>query len=152
MSFHVPHAHRIRTGRMASDNDAGNNGAFWLPRRPGEPPFFAIASDGVGWEHVSVSLPNRCLTWPEMSAVKAMFWDAEDCVVQYHPPASSYVNNHPHCLHLWRPTRAVLPMPDDLLVGIKSLTPDQMARMKRSDLLDLQQSISVVVEERDATS
>ena len=34
---------------------------------------------------------------------KALFWDEDDCVIQYHPPRSEYVNNHQNCLHLWRP-------------------------------------------------
>lgn len=55
-----------------------------------------------GWEHVSVSYPNRCPTWEEMCTVKDMFWNEEECVVQYHPPKSEYVNNYPYCLHLWR--------------------------------------------------
>jgi hypothetical protein len=48
-----------------------------------------------------------------------MFWCEEDCVVQYHPPKSQYVNNHPFCLHLWRPIDHQLPAPDSLLVGVK---------------------------------
>lgn len=66
-----------------------------------------IATDGVptGWEHVSVSLdghPNRCPSWEEMCIVKGLFWPDDECVVQFHPPASEYVNIHPGCLHLWR--------------------------------------------------
>lgn len=29
-------------------------------------------------------------------------WDEEECVVQYHPPKSEYVNFRPYCLHLRR--------------------------------------------------
>ena len=63
-----------------------------------------IADNGGGWEHVSVSLNRpRVPNWDEMCFVKEVFWEPEDCVVQYHPPASQYVNCHPHVLHLWRP-------------------------------------------------
>lgn len=50
-----------------------------------------------------------------------MFWDEDDCVVQFHPPRREYVNNHPNCLHLWRPVdgNMQIPMPHSLLVGIK---------------------------------
>lgn len=65
-------------------------------------PAAVIFSWGGGWEHVSVSYPNRCPTWEEMCRVKNMFWNDDECVVQYHPPKSDYVNNHPYCLHLWR--------------------------------------------------
>lgn len=75
--------------------------------------FFCIASCGGGWEHVSVSPKNqkRCPTWEEMCAIKDLFFDPEETVVQYHPAHSRYVNNHPYCLHLWRPVGAELPEP-----------------------------------------
>lgn len=65
-------------------------------------PAVVVFSWGGGWEHVSVSYPNRCPTWEEMCRVKEMFWNEDECVVQYHPPKSEYVNNHSYCLHLWR--------------------------------------------------
>lgn len=57
---------------------------------------------GWPWEHVSVSLENRCQTWDEMAQVKNEFWHEEETVVQFHPAREQYVNVHPHCLHLWR--------------------------------------------------
>jgi hypothetical protein len=48
-----------------------------------------IASDGKGWEHISVSLPNRCPNWREMCFIKSLFWDEEDVVIQYHPYPTS---------------------------------------------------------------
>ena len=76
-----------------------------------------VASDGLGWEHVSVSLRDRCPTWEEMCWVKDLFWDEEEVVIQYHPTKSQQVNFHPYCLHLWKPTSQRLPMPDPELVG-----------------------------------
>ena len=85
--------------------------------------FNCIASNGGGWEHVSVSpgSPNRkkCATWDEMCAIKDMFFEPEETVVQYHPPRSDYVNNHPYCLHMWRPIGQELPRPPSIFVGIK---------------------------------
>jgi hypothetical protein len=78
-----------------------------------------IASDGQcgeGWEHVSVSLPDRTPTWQEMCQVKHLFWDAEETVVQFHPPKSHYVNRHDHCLHLWRKIGAKVELPPLVLV------------------------------------
>lgn len=75
-----------------------------------------IASTGLGWEHVSVSREDRCPTWEEMCEVKAFFWDAEDCVIEYHPPETEYVNVHKNCLHLWRPIGIELPIPPNYLV------------------------------------
>lgn len=75
-----------------------------------------IATVQHGWEHVSVSLQDRCPSWEIMSAVKAKFWPPEARVVQYHPPASEHVNAHPYCLHLWRPLDAEIPAPPAWMV------------------------------------
>ena len=82
--MHAPNKYRVRTGVRRTDDSIGNNGAFFVPRGPGLHPLRVIASDGVlapdevkGWEHVSVSLPDRCPTWEEMCRVKDLFWDAD---------------------------------------------------------------------------
>ena len=62
-----------------------------------------IASDGGGWDHVSVSTPERVPTWEEMCKIKSLFFDDEEVVMQLHPAKSQYVNYHERCLHLWRP-------------------------------------------------
>jgi hypothetical protein len=64
-----------------------------------------------------VSRTNRTPTWGEMDQVVQLFWDAEDAVMQLHPPRSTWVNHHPHCLHLWRPTEAAIPLPPPIFVG-----------------------------------
>lgn len=117
MSFKVPESKRITDGPFGSSAAEGCNGAFrlWI----GITEFFIIASDGAGWEHVSVSAAKRVPTWAEMCAVKNMFWDEDDCVVQFHPPKSQYVNNHPHCLHLWRQCGKNQETPPIWTVGIK---------------------------------
>lgn len=119
MSFHVPNQFRIRNGRYGSEDSIGNAGAFAIANK--RMLFMVIASDAAGWEHVSVSLPDRTPTWREMCFIKDLFWDDDDTVVQYHPPKSEYVNNHPFCLHLWRPTAIDqgIPLPPSILVGLK---------------------------------
>jgi hypothetical protein len=67
--------------------------------------------EAQGWEHVSVSLPDRCPTWEEMHKVKTLFWRDDETVIQIHPPQSKYVNQHPFCLHLWRKADAEQPLP-----------------------------------------
>lgn len=128
MAFHVPNQYRTRTGRLASDDSVGNCGAFFIPNpHRKNMPLNVIASDGddglqdFGWEHVSVSYPDRCPTWAEMCHVKALFWDDEDAVMQVHPPLSTWVNNHSFCLHLWRPTSASLPLPPSWMVGYQEI-------------------------------
>lgn len=115
--FKVPEEFRVKNGPLGSGPDAGNNGLFIVKAGLGVE-FLVIASDGMGWEHVSVSRPDRTPTWGEMCLIKDMFWGEQDLVVQYHPPKQSYVNNHPYCLHLWRPVGVSFPAPPSILVGI----------------------------------
>lgn len=113
--------YRWKKGVFASDKSLGMNGIFVIPFESYK--LCVQASDGVGWEHVSVSLRHRYPNWKEMCFIKDLFWEKEECVVQYHPPKSEYVNNHPYCLHLWRPGKKKFPMPDSILVGIKKRDP-----------------------------
>jgi len=54
-----------------------------------------------------------------MCRIKEMFWDEEDCVIQFHPPKSEYVNQNENTLHLWRKIGFKQPTPPTTLVGIK---------------------------------
>ena len=102
MTFCVPEQFRVRTGPGRSDASCGNNGHFFITSLKFNRALAVIASDGFGWEHVSVSTYDRCPTWEEMCHVKKLFWDPDDVVIQLHPAEKNYVNNHPYTLHLWR--------------------------------------------------
>lgn len=113
----IVEAGRIQSGPLAS-NPGEHSGAFvithgvaWGLR--------AICSNGDGWDHVSVSLPNRCPTWEEMSVVARLFFEDDERLVMYRPPASEYVNCHPYCLHWWRPQNEAMPFPPSYMVGPK---------------------------------
>lgn len=69
-----------------------------------------------GWEHVSVSLPNRTPTWGEMNKIKDLFWGDRQTVIQFHPKGEDYVNIHPNCLHLWRKNGQDFETPPEILV------------------------------------
>lgn len=70
------------------------------------------------WDHVSVSRPDRCPTWDEMCAIKELFFDDDECVMQLHVPKADHVNFHPYCLHLWKPRRGQrIPRPPAAYVG-----------------------------------
>jgi hypothetical protein len=115
---------RCRRGPFASDT-GDDFGAFFIPGPCGRDlkviASSGDASEGVDWEHVSVSLDGRCPNWPEMCFIKDLFWDEEETVMQLHPPRSQWINNHPYCLHLWMPKSEKIPMPPAIAVGKKEL-------------------------------
>lgn len=114
--------HRITSGPQASDASFGNNGAFVMRCPATGCELRIIVSDGMGWDHASVSLANRCPTWEEMSWVKQLFWSDEETVVQFHPAKCDYVNYHRFCLHLWRDQQNEMRSPATILVGPKKET------------------------------
>jgi hypothetical protein len=96
-------------------------GLFYIPSPIGNYFLKTIADNGEleiskGWEHVSVSLPNRCPNWLEMSYIKGLFWDKSEAVIQVHPPETEYANHHQYCLHLWRNKNKEIELPPIYLV------------------------------------
>lgn len=83
-------------------NGDSGNGVF-LVRIKGKR-YLIIASNGGGWDHVSISAnkENYMPTWDVLCAVKQLFFEDEEEVVQFFPRKSEYVNIHEYCLHLWR--------------------------------------------------
>ena len=78
-----------------------------------------IMSWGAGFEHCSVSMPARCPSWEQMCSIKELFWRDDECCMQLHPPKENYVNNHPYCLHIWKPINQEIPQPPSIMVGLK---------------------------------
>jgi len=111
---------RVRAGHFASDERFGLTGMFILDPPDNESVLQVIASDGMGWDHVSVSVyeEERCPTWEEMDWVKRLFWDDNEHVVQFHINNGLKVNNHAYCLHLWRKQGKNPHVPPPELVGI----------------------------------
>jgi len=105
---------------MASRYEDGNYGAFLVKHRDGG--HLKILSspgtdpDGYNWEHVSVSLENRCPRWEEMQWVRQQFWMPDEVVMQLHPAEEHYINRHPFTLHLWRHPDKPIPTPPTILV------------------------------------
>lgn len=120
--MNVPNENRVSFPNARSSLVDGPNGCFQF-RGPCGMHLNVIASDGMGWDHVSVSclglrrLPN----WREMDFVKKKFWEDSECVMQLHVPVSEHVNNA-EVLHLWRPQKAEIPMPPSIMVGIKGVS------------------------------
>lgn len=92
----------------------GGAGSIYLPHKNKQ--LNVIWSFGGGWDHVSVSLPNRCPTWEEMCAVKDIFFNADETVIQYHPKKSEYVNLHPYVLHMWKKQGTDFELPPKYMV------------------------------------
>lgn len=57
-----------------------------------------------------------------MCEVKDLFWGPDETVMQIHPAIEDYVNDHPYCLHLWRPRGEYIPTPPPILVGHRRKT------------------------------
>lgn len=108
-------AKRITVGRMASSTIDGPNGVFELRNKNN--PLIVVASNGGGWDHVSVSAID-IPTWKEMCYVKDLFFREDEVVIQYHPAKVDYINNCNTCLHMWRPQNEFIPTPPKIMVGI----------------------------------
>lgn len=81
--------------------------------------YLVIASNGGGWEHVSVSNEKHIPSWNVMSKIKDLFFNDDETVIQFHPPKSEYINNHNNCLHLWRNIRNETKTPPSIFTGVK---------------------------------
>ena len=109
--------YRLKDKEKAIYGVNGDNGNGMFKVYVSGKSFLVIASNGGGWDHVSVHRPNgKMPTWEEMCSIKDMFFDEEEAVVQYHPKKSEYVNIHENCLHLWKPTAQELPTPPTIFV------------------------------------
>ena len=90
----------------------GTCGVFEIPYPKTGVKLFCIASSSLGWDHVSVSLRNRCPNWPEMSFIKRTFFSPDEVVMQLHVAEKNHVNFSETCLHLWRPNDGkIIPLP-----------------------------------------
>jgi len=65
---------------------------------------------GDEWHQISVSVRDRCPTWPETCFLKDLFF-GDVIVVQFHPLKKDYVDMAKHCLHLWKWNGGKFPVP-----------------------------------------
>lgn len=124
-----------RDGRFGLAPNEPGSGVWEIPHPPTATRLLVIASSSHGWDHVSVSTKKRCPNWQEMDFICRQFFADDEAVMQIHPPRSQWVNNHPHCLHLWRPIDGEIPLPPPVLVGVRGITPEQIAKMTRAEML-----------------
>lgn len=121
-----PEQYRIDNLFIPYVSNDQKRGWFKIPHFEIENHFFnAVVLNVDDWQHVTVTVfesgkrPNRCATWEEMCFIKSLFWDDEETVIQFHPPKSEYISNHPFALHLWKPVNTEIPLPPSDLVGEK---------------------------------
>jgi len=95
-------------------------GAFNVPSPIDRQVLLVIASQGMGWDHVSVSRRNRTPNWYEMEHVKRLCFHDDEVCMQLHVAVAEHVSLHPHCLHMWRPNDGrEIPLPDSITVAPK---------------------------------
>jgi len=135
---------RVTRGPLASCSADGFNGMFrfvlcgeWIR---------CIASDGFGWQHVSVSREGgkQPPKWDIMCRVKDLFFGEDEWVMQFHPAKKDYVNNHAGCLHLWKPTGQTFPRPEAHLVGIKDMKPSEYESLSDAEKLRIFKSANAI--------
>ena len=130
-----PRLQVLRTG------EDGGQGLMMLDYKNPNKAAFVVWSNGGGWDHVSVSWPNRCPTWEEMCMAKRTFFYPEEVCVEYHPPQSEYVNVHPYCLHLWRLQQPGMPLPPSWMVGAKKgQSPTDARRQGEAELTAMERN------------
>lgn len=118
MTFKVPEKNRVilpKSEPYYSDETFGNNGLFSV-RLNKKKKLRIIASDGGGWDHVSVSLKDRVPSYFEMKLVRRLFWGDDDVIVEYHMGKTDHVNCNNNVLHLWRCQVGHFPTPPKLFV------------------------------------
>lgn len=86
-------------------------GTFWVKSPVDGAGLKVLASNGHGWDHVSVSRRNRPPNWPEMDHIKRLFFLPGEVAMQLHVAVEDHINNHPNVLHLWRPHHDSIPLP-----------------------------------------
>lgn len=135
---------KLLFGDSPTEEHYKNGGCFWIPAKGTRKGLKVIASSGrieisKGWDHVSISLPNRTPTWEEMDKVKRLFFLPHETAFQYHPEESDHISNHNFCLHIWNNLNQPCPVPPPEMVGntklgnikIGSLTIEQVRNEQR---------------------
>jgi hypothetical protein len=116
-NLHELDRYRLKTVRVLERYGSFGDecyGAFTIPYNARY--FRVVASTGEGWDHISVSTSGRTPTWKEMDYIKRLFFKDDEWAYQLHAPPSKHINNHPHCLHIWRSHISPVPTPPENFV------------------------------------
>jgi hypothetical protein len=99
---------------LYGDENSHDGGVFVVPHRGTK--LRVIAGNGDGWDHLSVSVKNRCPTWEEMEHIKRLFFEPHELAWEYHMPESDHISIHPYTLHIWRKHDFEMPTPPKIMV------------------------------------
>jgi hypothetical protein len=99
---------------MQIGSDGFKFGLVFMGVRPEK--LIVLCSNSAHWDHVSVSGEYRTPSWEAMCHIKELCFNEDETVVQYHVPCKHWINDHPHCLHLWKPQTRAIPRPPEKLV------------------------------------
>lgn len=104
---------------IAHYGNAGDEtcGVFQIPSPVDGRVLRVVAAAGEGWDHVSVSRPDRCPDWREMEYVKRLFFNEHETAMQLHVPPADHIDVCKTCLHIWRPHGAPIPRPPAWMVA-----------------------------------
>ena len=105
--FRQTHVEEKAYGTRGNDG----NGVFLVPSPVDGQPMTIIASNGGGWDHVSISRQSRTPSWTEIEHVFRLFFQNDEIAMQLHLPRADHIDRHPFCLHLWRPQASEIALP-----------------------------------------
>jgi len=91
-------------------------GLFMIKLKYDKYPLRIVASNGEGWDHVSVSKEKKIPSWLEMDEIKRLFFKEDEIAFQLHAKPSDHINIHSNCLHIWRPHNLKIPEPPKFMV------------------------------------
>jgi len=122
MRSHFASAETFRVNKFSCEGDG--YGLFFIPSGS-ESPLRVLLSDGCGWDHVSIMHPDRPPTNQEVAAVRVMFWEREEIVVEYHDPLVFIPETPVTIRHLWCPQGCQLLRPPAMVASEFNLSEDE---------------------------
>lgn len=114
--LHTLDSYRFNDAERTLFGQAGDEGNGVFDVIVEEKPFFVIASNREGWEHVCIHGRDWCISWSAIRALKDMFFEQEDKYFLTYLEQGKHLDPPFFWLHLWRPIGAELPtLPRDFV-------------------------------------